>query len=117
MMQAVENRLGTNVAPSKPIEWFSDNGSCYTKAEKRSFKRLLRVKPIITRVNSPKINGMAESSEKTLKNDCVKLAHRPDSKTVTAQLQAWFNDYNSYNPHCALGYLPPIMFRQKQPET
>jgi len=36
----------------------------------------------------------------------------PDSKTVMAQLQRWFDDYNSYHPHSALGYLPPTFFRE-----
>jgi putative transposase len=51
---------------------------------------------------------------KTLKRDYAKLANRPDSKTVMAQLQAWFDDYNSYHPHSALGYMPPTLFRGKQ---
>jgi transposase InsO family protein len=56
---------------------------------------------------------MAESFVKTLKRDYAKLANRPDSKTVMAQLQVWFDDYNSYHPHSALGYLPPTLFRKK----
>jgi hypothetical protein len=28
MMQAVENQFGTNAAPTKPIKWLTDNGSC-----------------------------------------------------------------------------------------
>ncbi len=114
MMQAVEKRFGTSAAPTKPIEWLTDNGSCYTAAETRSFAKLLGLKPITTPVTSPQSNGMAESFVKTLKRDYAKLANRPDSKTVMAQLQAWFNDYNSYHPHSALGYLPPKLFREKQ---
>jgi hypothetical protein len=45
------------------------------------------------------------------------VAHRPDSKTVMAQLQGWFDDYNSYHPHSALGYLPPTLFRENQSVT
>ena len=33
MMQAVERRFGTSETPTKPIEWLTDNGSCYTAAE------------------------------------------------------------------------------------
>jgi putative transposase len=32
---------------------------------------------------------------------------------VMAQLKDWFDDYNSYHPHSALGYLPPTLFREK----
>jgi putative transposase len=60
---------------------------------------------------------MAENFVKTLKRDYAKLANSPDSKTVMAQLQAWFDEYNSYQPHSALGYMPPTLFRKKQSEN
>lgn len=111
MMQAVENRFGAKGKPTQPIEWLTDNGSCYTAAQTRSFARQLGLKPVTTPVTSPQSNGMAESFVKTLKRDYAKLADRPDSQTVMAQLQEWFDDYNSYHPHSALGYLPPKLFR------
>jgi transposase InsO family protein len=70
-----------------------------------------RGKPMTTPVTSPQSNGMAESFVQKLKRDYAKLANRPDSKTVMAQLKDWFNDYNSYHPHSTLGYLPPTLFR------
>jgi len=39
---------------------------------------------------------------------------RPDSQTVMAQLPKWFDDYNSYHPHSALGYVPAKLFREKR---
>ncbi len=83
----------------------------------KSFAKLLGLKPVTTPVTSPQSNGMAESFVKTLKRDYAKLANRPDSKTVMAQLQGWFDDYNSYHPHSALGYLPPTVFREKRSVT
>ena len=65
-------------------------------------------------MTSPQSNGMAESFVKALKRDYAKLANRPDSNTVIAQLQGWFDDYNSHN---ALGYLPPTLFREKHSVT
>ena len=56
---------------------------------------------------------MAESFVKTFKGDYATLAHRTDAQTVMGQLKAWFDDYNSYKPHSALGYLPPQLFRKK----
>ena len=117
MMQAVEKRFGSNGKPSKTIEWLTDNGSCYTAAETRSFAKELGLKPVTTPLTSPQSNGMAESFVKTLKRDYAKLANRPDSKTVMAQLKDWFDDYNSYHPHSALGYLPPSLFREKRSVT
>ena len=95
----------------------TDNGSCYTAAETRSFAKLLGLKPITTPVTSPQSNGMAESFVKTLKRDYDKLENRTDSKTVMAQLQGWFYDYNFYHPHSAFGYLPPTLFKEKQSVT
>ena len=95
MMQAVERRFGTSETPTKPIEWLIDNGSCYTAAETKSFANLLGLKPVTTPVTSPQSNGMAESFVKTFKRDYAKLANRPDSKTVMAQLQGWFDVYYS----------------------
>jgi putative transposase len=114
MMQAVEKRFGSNGKPPQTIEWLTDNGSCYTAAETRSFARQLGLKPVTTPVTSPQSNGMAESFVKTFKRDYAKLANRPDPQTVMSQLKAWFDDYNSYHPHSALGYLPPQMFREKR---
>jgi hypothetical protein len=37
MMQAVEKRFGSHGQPPKTIEWLTDNGSCYTAADTRSF--------------------------------------------------------------------------------
>ena len=95
----------------------TDNGSCYTAAEKRSFAKQLGLKPVTAPVTSPQSNGMAESFVKTLKRDYAKLGNRPVSKTVMAQLKDWFDDYNSYHPLSALGYLPPPLFREKRSVT
>ena len=59
LMMQVENRFGPNGKPSKPIEWLTDNGSCYTAAETRSFAKQLGLKPVTTPVTSPQSNGMA----------------------------------------------------------
>ena len=104
-------------SPPKTIEWLTDNGSCYTAAETRSFAKELGLKPVTTPVTSPQSNGMAESFVKTLKRDYAKLANRQDSKTVMAQLKDWLDEYNSYHPHSALGYLPPTLFREKRSVT
>jgi len=96
MMQALEKRFGSNGTPPKTIEWLTDNGSCYTAAETRSFTKQLGLNEVITPVSSPQSKGMAESFVKTLKWDYAKLANRPDSKIVMAQLQLknWLDDYN-----------------------
>ncbi len=94
-----------------------DTLSCYTAAETKRFAKQLGLKPVTTPITSPQSNGMAESFVKTFKRDYAKLAHRPDSQTVMGQLKAWFDDYNSFHPHSALGYLPPQLFRERRSAT
>ena len=114
IMQAEEKRFGSNGKPLQTIEWLTDNGSCYNAAHTRSFAYEFRQKPVTTSVISIQSNGTAKSFVKTLKRDYAKLANRPDSKTVMAQLKDCFDDYNSKHPHSALGYLPPTLFREKR---
>jgi putative transposase len=83
----------------------------------KRFAKQLGLKPVTTPITSPQSNGMAESFVKTFKRDYAKLAHRPDSQTVMGQLKAWFDDYNSFHPHSALGYLPPQLFRERKSAT
>ncbi|MDQ9170119.1 IS3 family transposase [Oxalobacteraceae bacterium R-40] len=114
MMQAVEYRFGVSSPVPNEIEWLSDNGSCYTAQETRTFARQLGLKPVTTPVESPQSNGMAESLVKTIKRDYASLALRPDARTVLKQLPDWFEHYNTRHPHSALKYMPPRMFREKQ---
>ena len=39
MMLAGESRFGSVGKPPEPIEWLTDNGSCYSAAETRSFAK------------------------------------------------------------------------------
>lgn len=76
MIQAVEYRFGIGELPQKPVEWLTDNGSCYTAKDTRKFARGLNPKPVTTPVVSPQSNGMAESFVKTLKHDYAALASK-----------------------------------------
>jgi len=40
MIQALEKRLGSNGKPFKMIEWLTDNGSCYSTSDTRSFAKV-----------------------------------------------------------------------------
>lgn len=114
MIQTVEYRFGAGNTAQIPIEWLSDNGSCYTAVETRTFAEQLGLKPARMPVESPQSNGMAESFVKTFKRDYARLANRPDSQTIMRKLKLWFEHYNEKHPHSALDYLPPRRFREKQ---
>jgi putative transposase len=62
-------------------------------------------------VDSPQSNGTAEYFVKTLKRVYAKLAERPDSQTVMAQLPEWFDDYNSHYSRNDLVYVSVNLFR------
>ena len=51
-----------------------------------------------------------EAFMKTFKRDYVYIHDLPDTKTVMAQLNAWFNDYNNNHPHKGLRLKSPREF-------
>jgi putative transposase len=115
MVESAERRFGEHALPH-PIQWLSDNGSCYRAHETIDFAIALGFVPCFTPVRSPQSNGMAESFVKTFKRDYVYVQDRPDAKTVLSQLSAWFEDYNESHPHKALRMKSPREFiRSYQP--
>lgn len=109
MLECVEKRFGALKAPH-PVEWLTDNGSCYTAKETAKFASLLGLLQRFTPVRSPKSNGMAESFVKTFKRDYVFVHERRDAATVLAQLPGWFEDYNERHPHKGLRMKSPREF-------
>jgi putative transposase len=115
MLESVEQRFGST-AVLHPVQWLSDNGSCYRAHETIDFATRLGLVPCFTPVRSPQSNGMAESFVKTFKRDYVYVHDRPDAQTVLSQLSAWFEDYNESHPHKALRMKSPREFmRSYQP--
>ena len=64
MVESIERRFGDRHLPN-PIQWLSDNGSCYRAHETIDFAIGLGLVPCFTPVRSPQSNGMAESFVKT----------------------------------------------------
>lgn len=110
MVATVEHRYGRVNRVPEPIEWLTNNGSCYTARDTRTFARDIGLVPRTTPVSSPQSNGMAEAFVRTLKRDYVRVNPRPDAQTVIAQLPAWLAHYNEVHPHRALGYRSPREF-------
>ncbi|HDP7313261.1 TPA: transposase, partial [Escherichia coli] len=103
---AVERRFG-NELPASPVEWLTDNGSCYRANETRQFARILGLEPKNTAVQSPESNGIAESFVKTIKRDYISIMPKPDGLTAAKNLAEAFEHYNEWHPHSALGYRSP----------
>ncbi|WP_164965806.1 IS3 family transposase [Escherichia coli] len=106
MLGAVERRFGNDL-PSSPVEWLTDNGSCYRANETRQFARMLGLEPKNTAVRSPESNGIAESFVKTIKRDYISIIPKPDGLTAAKNLAEAFEHYNEWHPHSALGYRSP----------
>lgn len=117
VITAVENRFGLVNTLPKPIEWLTDNGSCFIAKDTRSLLMDIGMEPCSTPVRSPQSNGMAEAFVKTFKRDYVSVNPLPDAMTVIAQLPSWFEHYNALHPHKALGYRSPREFLNRQTET
>ncbi len=106
MLGAVERRFGNDL-PSSPVEWLTDNGSCYRANETRQFARMLGLEAKNTAVRSPESNGIAESFVKTIKRDYISIMPKPDGLTAAKNLAEAFEHYNEWHPHSALGYRSP----------
>ncbi|WP_148724987.1 IS3 family transposase [Escherichia coli] len=106
MLGAVERRFGSEL-PASPVEWLTDNGSCYRAKETRQFARMLGLEPKNTAVRSPESNGIAESFVKTIKRDYISIMPKPDGLTAAKNLAEAFEHYNEWHPHSALGYRSP----------
>ncbi|HGU6002589.1 TPA: IS3 family transposase [Escherichia coli] len=113
MLGAVERRFG-NELPASPVEWLTDNGSCYRANETRQFARMLGLEPKSTAVRSPESNGIAESFVKTIKRDYISVMPKPDGLTAAKNLAEAFEHYNEWYPHSALGYRSPREYLRQQ---
>ncbi|WP_218072959.1 IS3 family transposase [Escherichia coli] len=113
MLGAVERRFG-NELPASPVEWLTDNGSCYRANETRQFARMLGLEPKNTAVRSPESNGIAESFVKTIKRDYISVMPKPDGLTAAKNFAEAFEHYNEWHPHSALGYRSPREYLRQQ---
>lgn len=103
---AVENRFG-NGLPTSPVEWLTDNGSCYRANETRQFARMLGLEPKNTAVWNPESNGIAESFVKTRKPGYISIIPKPDGLTAAKILAEAFKHHNEWHLHSALDYRSP----------
>ena len=111
LLESLEYRFGQSERVPHPLEWLTDNGSCYIAKETRAFASSLGFVVCTTPVRSPQSNGMAEAFVKTFKRDYVYLNDLPDAATVMARLPEWVEDYNRSHPHKGLKMKSPWEYR------
>jgi transposase InsO family protein len=116
MLEAVERRFGSHLAPSV-IEILSDNGSPYIAKDTQIFAHQLGLKSCFTPVQNPQCNGITEAFVKTLKRDYVQVTPLPDEQTVLGLIGGWIEDYNDNHPHSGLKMRSPREFIAAQTAT
>lgn len=112
MLESVEYRMG-ETRLKKPIQWLTDNGSCYTAKETVLFGTDLGLEIRTTPAYSPESNGISEAFVKTFKRDYVWPNDISNAKVVMEKLDEWFEDYNERAPHKALKMLSPREYIEK----
>ncbi|EGK31166.1 putative transposase, partial [Shigella flexneri K-304] len=107
---AVERRFGNDL-PSSPVEWLTDNGSCYRANETRQFARMLGLEPKNTAVRSPESNGIAGFAP-IFPDICYHLTHYKPAAAdipVASDNPAHYADAIRYNARTPLqGSLLPL---------
>jgi transposase InsO family protein len=109
MLHCIEKRFNALQAPF-PVEWLSDNASCYSAKETRAFAAQLNLISRFTPVRSPESNGLAEAFVKSFKRDYIFTHTLCDAPSTLQRLADWFEDYNEAAPHKALRMRSPREF-------
>ncbi|KYQ99230.1 integrase [Serratia plymuthica] len=112
LTESLEKRLGNTLKVPHPIEWLTDNGSCYIADATRTFARSLGFIVCTTPVRSPESNGIAESFVKTFKRDYVYVNDLSDAASVLEKLAEWMEDYNNWHPYKGLKMRSPREYRE-----
>lgn len=112
MLESVEYRTEKSRL-TNPIQWLSDNGSCYTAKKTVEFGTSLGLEIRTTPAYSPESNGLSEAFVKTFKRDYVWPNDISSAKAVMEKLDEWFEDYNERAPHKALKMLSPRAYIEK----
>ena len=110
IVDALQYRFSGMLNTPTPIEWLSDNGSCYTAKRTREFAESVNLIPCTTPSYSPQSNGMAKAFVKTFKRDYVYVNDHSSTKYVMNRIPEWINDYNENHPHKGLKMESPREF-------
>lgn len=65
------------------------------------------------RPGKPVENGMIESFNGRLRDECLNVNEFRSMEEVRSQLEAWRHDYDEHRPHSSFGHLTPREFIQQ----
>jgi transposase InsO family protein len=86
----------------------TDNGPCFCSRLFAQACRQLQIKPIRTRIYTPRTNGKAERFIQTAIREWAYVRLYQNSAARLRQLAPWIHEYNWHRPHAALNQKPPI---------
>lgn len=85
----------------------SDNGSEFTARAVRQWLDRLGVQTLYIEPGSPWENGYIESFNGKLRDEVLNTEIFYTLKEAKIIIEKWRQEYNTFRPHSALGYLPP----------
>ena len=85
----------------------SDNGSEFTSLAVRQWLDRLGVQTLYIEPGSPWENGYNESFNGKLRDEVLNTEIFYTLKEAKVIIEKWRQEYNTFRPHSALGYLPP----------
>jgi transposase InsO family protein len=86
----------------------TDNGPCFCSLRFAQACRDLALKPIRTRIYTPRTNGKAERFIQTAIREWAYARLYQNSAERLRHLAPWIHQYNWHRPHTALNQKPPI---------
>jgi putative transposase len=113
VIEAIQNRFGSNETLKNKIEFLSDNGPEYIKKDLKRFLENIGFVVCNTPIRSPESNGIAESFFRGFKRDYVYQSECYSFEAIQDLIDTWVNDYNTKAPHGSLGMLSPVSFYEK----
>lgn len=86
----------------------TDNGPCFCSRRFAANCRRLCIKPIRTRIYTPRTNGKAERFIQTAIREWAYARLYQNSAERLAELAPWIHSYSWHRPHASLGQSPPM---------
>lgn len=90
-----------------------DNGTEYTSKAMFFWSKENRVKLNFIQAGKPTQNAFVESLNGKFRNECLNQHWFRSMKEATWEINQWRHHYNHVRPHSALGYLPPVAFKEQ----
>lgn len=111
MIDSVSSRFLDYRTPHR-IQWLTDRGKVYRSYSTKNMAIKLGLIPCFTRAYSPESNGMAEAFVGRFKKDYVYVNDCETADSTIKMMEKWFEDYNNFAPHSALGMKSPREFKK-----